>query len=209
MNLTPFWQTRPWFLGDLRVISGLLGQSIWLAHYHPSDLHQHNVPCASLSPGEYIMLRSTQFCCVLFCFDCIICVGGFWWVFISIFCGVAIKLWSVMVSQRTPLIARFMGPTWDPPGADRAQVGPCWPHELCYLGHDVITSLLHQNTVAMFLIATLHIQANLSWSVFKDQDLVCKKCSMDDLLLFEVCHPITNVTETWQAMGSCVPKTII
>ena len=32
------------------------------------------------------------------------------------------------------LIARFMGPTWGPSGADRTQVGPCWPHELCYLG---------------------------------------------------------------------------
>ena len=29
---------------------------------------------------------------------------------------------------------RFMGPTWDPSGADRTQVGPCWPHELCHLG---------------------------------------------------------------------------
>ena len=32
------------------------------------------------------------------------------------------------------LIARFMGPTLGPPGADRTQVGPCWPHGLCYLG---------------------------------------------------------------------------
>ena len=32
------------------------------------------------------------------------------------------------------LIARFMGPTWGPSGADRTQVGPCWPHEICYLG---------------------------------------------------------------------------
>ena len=32
------------------------------------------------------------------------------------------------------LIARFMGPTWGPSGADRTQVGSCWPHESCYLG---------------------------------------------------------------------------
>ena len=32
------------------------------------------------------------------------------------------------------LIARFMGPTWGQSGADRTQVGPYWPHELCYLG---------------------------------------------------------------------------
>ena len=32
------------------------------------------------------------------------------------------------------LIAKFMGPASGPSGADRTQVGPCWPHELCYLG---------------------------------------------------------------------------
>ena len=37
-------------------------------------------------------------------------------------------------NQKTSLIARFMGPTWSPPGADRIQVAPCWPHEPCYLG---------------------------------------------------------------------------
>ena len=31
-------------------------------------------------------------------------------------------------------IARFKGPTWGPSGADRTQVAPCGPHELCYLG---------------------------------------------------------------------------
>ena len=38
-----------------------------------------------------------------------------------------------MNSWRTPLIARSMGPTWGPSGADRTQVGPCWPHKLCHL----------------------------------------------------------------------------
>ena len=32
------------------------------------------------------------------------------------------------------LIARFMGPTWDPPGANKTRWTPCWPHEICYLG---------------------------------------------------------------------------
>ena len=32
------------------------------------------------------------------------------------------------------LVARFMGPTWGTPGADRTQVGPMLPHELCSLG---------------------------------------------------------------------------
>ena len=34
-----------------------------------------------------------------------------------------------------PLIARFMGPTWGPSGAAGPRWAPCWPHELCYLGH--------------------------------------------------------------------------
>ena len=33
------------------------------------------------------------------------------------------------------LIARFVGQTWGPSGADRApRWAPCWPHEPCYLG---------------------------------------------------------------------------
>ena len=31
-------------------------------------------------------------------------------------------------------IAKFMGPTWGPPGSCRPQVAPCWPHESCYQG---------------------------------------------------------------------------
>ena len=30
-------------------------------------------------------------------------------------------------------IAKFMGPTWDPPGSYRPRWAPCWPHEPCYL----------------------------------------------------------------------------
>ena len=33
------------------------------------------------------------------------------------------------------MIARFIRPTWGTPGADRTQVGPCWPHESCYVGY--------------------------------------------------------------------------
>ena len=43
---------------------------------------------------------------------------------------------SCLIQLATPmasLIARFMGPTWGPSGADRSQVAPCWTHELSYL----------------------------------------------------------------------------
>ena len=46
--------------------------------------------------------------------------------------------WRVSIKWQyqgtTTPIAKFMGPTWGPSGADRTQVGPCWPNESCYLG---------------------------------------------------------------------------
>ena len=36
--------------------------------------------------------------------------------------------------NRHTQMAKFMGPTWSPPGTCRPQMGPCWPHEPCYQG---------------------------------------------------------------------------
>ena len=61
------------------------------------------------------------------------------------------------------LTARFMGPTWGPSGADRTQVGPCWPHGLCYLGWGsfrVVHSLL-----AKHLLAIRAVQADCAVTV--------------------------------------------
>ena len=44
------------------------------------------------------------------------------------------------VMSNIPLIAKFMGPTRGPSGADRTQVGPCWPHEHCLQGPLPISS---------------------------------------------------------------------
>ena len=46
------------------------------------------------------------------------CYGSFAF---FIFLNFLIFIWH---STAIPQIARFMGPTWDPPGADRTQVGP-------------------------------------------------------------------------------------
>ena len=51
------------------------------------------------------------------------------------------------------LIARFMWSTWGPSGADRTQVAPWWPHELCYLGYIMVIHLLNnqiQKTVSCY-----------------------------------------------------------
>ena len=42
--------------------------------------------------------------------------------------------WSLFWTTGLTLIARFMGPTWGPPAADRTQVGPILPREPCSLG---------------------------------------------------------------------------
>ena len=51
---------------------------------------------------------------------------------------ISVVLWHSLQGNGTgnarTLIARFMGPSWGPSGADRTQAAPCWPHELCYLG---------------------------------------------------------------------------
>ena len=44
-----------------------------------------------------------------------------------------VEVWTAC-GEALSLVARFMGPTWGPSGADRTQVAPCWSHELCHLG---------------------------------------------------------------------------
>ena len=52
---------------------------------------------------------------------------------------------------KPPLITRIMGPTWGPPGADRTQGAPCWPHEPCYLGPYYQHSHQNQNNPLPFI----------------------------------------------------------
>ena len=52
----------------------------------------------------------------------------------SLHCGNRMTAPKVVKHDKTPLIARFMGPTWGPSGADRTQVGPMLAHKFCYLG---------------------------------------------------------------------------
>ena len=51
------------------------------------------------------------------------------------------------------LIAKFMGPTWGPSGADRIQVGPMLAHELDYL-ECFVSSL-----IAEFMFLTLRLKS--------------------------------------------------
>ena len=44
------------------------------------------------------------------------------------------KSFPPAAEKNDPDIVRFTWPTWGPPASCRPQVGPCWPHELCYQG---------------------------------------------------------------------------
>ena len=60
-------------------------------------------------------------------------ISGFMWAnSLELLC----RYWD---NRMTTLIAKFVGPIWGPSGAERTQVGPCWPHELCYLGTPTVT----------------------------------------------------------------------
>ena len=37
-------------------------------------------------------------------------------------------------TSKQPQIAKFVGPTWGPPGSCRPRWAPCWPHKPCYQG---------------------------------------------------------------------------
>ena len=75
-----------------------------------------------------------------------VCLNSPW----SCHAYVILKWWScysilryIALSQ----IAKFMGPTWGPPGSCRPQMGLCWPHEPCYRGYYMLYSQLQlQNT---------------------------------------------------------------
>ena len=52
--------------------------------------------------------------------------------YVRLLCFVLVELYHK--GYVDSLIARSMGSTWGPSGADRTQGASCWPHELCYLG---------------------------------------------------------------------------
>ena len=85
-----------------------------------------------------------------------------WWVCLM---HCKIELCKGLVdNKQIPLIARLMGPTWGPSGADRTQVAPCWPHELCYLELIGIIAMCHQAT-SHYLIQQIFVKLSQFWSI--------------------------------------------
>ena len=71
---------------------------------------------------------------------------------------------SYIPIKKTPLIVRFMGPTWGPSGADRTQVAPCWPHELCHQEHLKISVKWRPFCLGLNVLTDISVmQLQMSW----------------------------------------------
>ena len=73
--------------------------------------------------------------------------------------------------QWSPLIARFLGPTWAHLGPTGPRWAPRWPHELCYLGHiTVLDDLCDAERTywrQLTLKVLMHTMCSSSWWTMK------------------------------------------
>ena len=113
---------------------------------------------------------------------------------VRIFIQIRSEAWLCIIifqtSEQIALIARFMGPAWGPSGAGRTQVGPIWPHELCYLGvfscdsskplfsHFFFT-LVKQSVINKIAIKKQQKNIKMIWSnsvIFSCEKAIYKSC---------------------------------
>ena len=105
------------------------------------------------------------------------------------------------------LIARFMGSTWGPAGADRT---PCWPHELCYRGSACFSLMwIWIYVLSVQLTNTLRPRQNgghfpddiLKWIFLNENVLISIKISLN----FVPEGLIYNIPALGQIMAWCWP----
>ena len=127
-------------------------QNVFLFLYHCCILSEIKLTTTTMKDRMDLYHRAVnQYCCVMFC----AAVIDYWWLIklqslyilrnidmmfmfhsrgcINSSCGFITVVAEWCIPMVSTLIARFMGPKWGPSGADRTQLGLCWPHELCYL----------------------------------------------------------------------------
>ena len=86
---------------------------------------------------------------------------------------------NLSLTLTTSLIARFMGPTWGPSGADRTQMGPMLAHELWCLGyHRYATVKVPVNSTSLYeknylYIKMLHLLSQESHALFLPEETKC------------------------------------
>ena len=96
------------------------------------------------------------------------------------------------IFQTVPLIARFMGPTWGPSGAEGPRWAPCWPLEVCYLSHFHI----------------FYFDANVPEVVkLKDVWILKKKCHWDMLLDDKL--SLVQIIAYHQMSNKPIPETVV
>ena len=158
----------------------------------------------------------TRFCWALYWFGFIIVFVGFWWFYISFLhgcnpvlglyllrnhClfGIGIPLFGIGI----PIINLSR---WS--DCLRFIMGIPIPARACLLVNRCPGQLSQVYTKSNVCLCNI-AWTDLSGSVIRDHHLGCTEFPVDDLLLFEVYHPITNVTETWQVViNNCMLKQI-
>ena len=93
----------------------------------------------------------------------------------------------------TAQIARFMGPTWDPPGADRTQVGPCWSHEPCFQG--VVSA--HMVWWEFIIMLRLHHCVTINQWLASTLTKVSSLPSLKVDILTTLGVPLTKISTKW------------
>ena len=80
------------------------------------------------------------------------------------------------IGHTVPLIARFMGPTWGPSGADRTQVGPmlapwtllCGISPTHFVQFNISLYLVHWYIYDLHMISYVYVQRNVARADAKD-----------------------------------------
>ena len=81
-------------------------------------------------------------------------------------------------------IAKFMGPTWGPPGSCRPQTGPIWSHEPCYLG----CNWLSLGYLVPWIIPLPPIIWFHFWQPYSKWQQVCKFATVENDFFFVYMH---------------------
>ena len=117
--------------GICRVVNGMIGcgievkQNLRVFITSPTPLYGEGISWAASQHRPANFAEGTHMAFPLFFPRCCWVGGSLTW--FSLMSGLAIesgRRQECYVSQRSGKIARFMGPTWGPPGDDRTQVGP-------------------------------------------------------------------------------------
>ena len=91
-------------------------------------------------------------------------------------------VYQFLCASEGSLIARFMGPTWGPPGADRTQVGPMWVPMKIAIWVVILMSALWNIWTQLNLV----LQANLWYKAHQIPKLKCFSSRLADVFAHSI-----------------------